>query len=171
MTESSLGKKILVLGCPGSGKSRFARELQRRTGLPLIHLDNIWWRPDRTHISLEEFDSRLRELLQGEAWILDGDYSRTYEARLRACEGVVFLDFDEEVCLRGVSERRGKPRDDIPWTEEREDPWLVELIRRYRSENRPTLLALLEKYPEKRTLVFHSRAEADGWLSSPGAEE
>ena len=49
--EKFTGNKILVLGCSGSGKSTFSRELAARTGLPLIHLDNIWWRPDQTHIT------------------------------------------------------------------------------------------------------------------------
>ena len=55
----ALGNRIIVLGCSGSGKSTLARELHRLTGLPLIHLDNVWWKEDRTHISREEFDGRL----------------------------------------------------------------------------------------------------------------
>lgn len=167
-----IGKRVLVLGCPGSGKSSFSRRLRAMTGLPLIHLDNIWWRPDRTHISREEFDRRLAELLQGEAWILDGDYSRTYEPRIRACDTVFFLDFDEEACMEGILERVGKNRADMPWTEQTLDPELVEMVRSYRRENRPRLLALLARYPDKRTLIFQSRREADAWLaarSGPGS--
>lgn len=75
-----LGHKIIVLGCSGSGKSTFSKKLHDITGLPLLHLDNIWWMPDRSHISREEFDRKLGEILQMEKWIIDGDYSRTYEA-------------------------------------------------------------------------------------------
>ena len=56
-------RKTLVLGCSGSGKSTFAVKLHNVTGLPLFHLDNVWWRPDRTHISRDEFDAKLEELL------------------------------------------------------------------------------------------------------------
>ena len=52
-------KKIIVLGCSGSGKSTFAIKLHEKLGLPLYHLDNIWWKDDRTHISREEFDEKL----------------------------------------------------------------------------------------------------------------
>ena len=55
----TFGNRIVILGCPGSGKSTFARKLHERTGLPLIYLDRIWWRADRSHISREEFDLAL----------------------------------------------------------------------------------------------------------------
>lgn len=161
-----IGNKILVLGCSGSGKSVFAGKLREKTGLPLIHLDNIWWRSDRTHISREEFDLRLGALLRGDRWILDGDYSRTYEPRIQACDTVIFLDYGEAVSLAGIEGRVGQPRPDIPWTEASLDPELVDLVRNYQTKNRPVLLALLEKYPEKRRIILHSREEADAWLAA-----
>ena len=157
-------KKILILGCPGSGKSRFALRLREKTGLPLLHLDNVWWKPDRKHISRDEFDRQLEELLAGDEWIIEGDYSRTWEVRIRACDTVVFLDYPEEVCLRGITERVGQARPDIPWTEKSLDPELVDLVRRYRTEKRPALLSLFEKYPDKNCIIFHSRQEASEWL-------
>ena len=156
--------RILVLGCSGSGKSTFAKKLAARTGLPLIHLDNIWWKADRTHISREEFDLRLAEVLQGEKWIIDGDYSRTYEPRIAACDTVIFLDLDEEECMAGITERVGKARTDIPWTEQTLDPELVEMVRSYRETKRPKLLELFDKYPEKLVIIFTTRAAADAWL-------
>ena len=162
------GNRIIILGCPGSGKSTLAAELHRRTGLPLIHLDNVWWRPDRTHISRAEFDERLRDILAGERWILDGDYSRTYEPRFAACDTVIFLDYDEEECMRAVMERIGKPRPDLPWTEDRPDPELMEDVARYREDKRPRVLSLMEKYADRKTLVFKTRAQADEWLAGLG---
>ena len=161
-----IGNKILVLGCSGSGKSVFAGKLQQKTGLPLIHLDNIWWRRDRTHISREEFDLRLAALLRGDRWILDGDYSRTYEPRIKACDTVIFLDCGEDVAMAGITGRVGQQRPDIPWTEAELDPELVDLVRNYQTKNRPVLLALLERYPDKERLIFQSRAEAESWLST-----
>ena len=165
MEKRPVGDRVIVLGCPGSGKSAFARALHERTGLPLIHLDNLWWRPDRTHITREAFDRELGALMRGGRWIIDGDYSRTYEVRLRACDTVAFLDYGEEVCLSGVAERVGMARGDMPWVEDAPDPALIELVRRYDRENRPRVYALLERYPQKRALVFKSRAEAGAWLA------
>ena len=155
-----------MLGCSGSGKSTLARRLQEKTGLPLVHLDNVFWQPDRTHIPREEFDRQLDELVRQERWILDGDYSRTYEVRIRACDTILFLDFDEDLCLQSIAARIGQTRPDLPWTEQALDPDLVEYVKRYRLDARPALLALLARYPEKQLRIFKTRAEADAWLEA-----
>ena len=166
MRSAGIGDKIIVLGCPGSGKSTFAKRLHARTGLPLIHLDNIWWKPDRTHISRDEFDQQLAVLLQGGKWIIDGDYSRTYEVRFRACDTIIFLDYSEKECMNGIIHRVGKSRTDIPWVEHQIDPELKELVKNYNRDNRPILYSLIDKYPEKQALIFKTRSEADDWLES-----
>lgn len=160
-----IGKKILVLGCSGSGKSTFSGKLQKAVGLPLFHLDNIWWKPDRTHISREEFDTRLDEIICTDQWIIDGDYSRTYEKRIAACDTVFFLDFTEEDCMNGITDRIGKQRPDIPWTENALDPELVKLVQAYRTDKRPVLYELFQKY-DRQIIIFKTRAEADRWLEN-----
>ncbi len=161
----NLGQKIIVLGCPGSGKSTFSGSLHDASGLPLIHLDNVWWKADRSHISREEFDRKLGEILQRDKWILDGDYSRTYEVRFQACDTVFFLDYGLEECMNGIKKRVGKERRDIPWTEQELDPELVKQVENYDIENRPVVLGLIEKYSDKNSYIFRSRAEADAWMS------
>ena len=165
MKTLSIGNRILILGCPGSGKSTFARRLGARTGLPVVHLDNIWWRADGTHVSREEFNRALDLLLRGEKWILDGNYGRTMEVRLRACDTVIFLDYPEAICMAGITARVGHPHADMPWTETALDPELVALVQNYARDDRPQVLSLLQKYPDKQALIFISRQEADRWLS------
>ena len=65
--------KIIVIGPGGAGKSYFSKELAKNTKLPLYHLDNIFWKEDKTHISREEFDEKLLEILEKDNWIIDGD--------------------------------------------------------------------------------------------------
>lgn len=159
-----LGQKIILLGCPGSGKSTFSKKLRDATGLPLFHLDNIWWKPDKSHISREEFDQKLEEILSGDRWIIDGDYSRTVEIRFKSCDTVIFLDYSFEVCMNGIKERVGKNRTDIPWTEQMLDPELVKQVENYERDNRPVILSLFKKYPDVNRFIFKSRLEAAEWM-------
>ena len=157
-------KRIMIIGCPGSGKSTFARGLAEKTGLPLYYLDMMYWNPDRTTKPKEEFRATLRETVALPEWIIDGNYGSTLELRMEACDTVIFLDFPVEVCIAGVEERRGKPRPDMPWVETEPDLEFIEFIRKYNEESRPKVIDLLEKYCEKEIIIFKSRAEADEYL-------
>lgn len=159
-------KRIIVIGCPGSGKTTFAKKLRDRSRLPLFHLDAIWHKPDRTHIAREEFDARLDKLLALDAWIIDGNYSRTMERRMDACDTVFFLDYPTEVCLEGIRTRRGTARSDMPWIETEEDVEFIEFVKNFNELQRPQILALLDKY-KKNVIVFTDRAQADAYLSEP----
>ena len=100
-------KKIIVIGCPGSGKTTFAEKLRDKIGMPLFYLDALWHKSDRTHISREEFDLRLGEILYRDSWIIDGNYSRTLERRIAACDTVFLFDLPVEACLAGAKARIG----------------------------------------------------------------
>ena len=158
-------KKAIVIGCPGSGKTTFAEKLHTVTGLPLFYLDAIWHKPDKTHISREEYDERLAEILGTEAWIIDGNYASTMELRISACDTIIFLDYPLDVCLDGVKERRGKTRSDIPWVETEEDEEFIEFIKSYNEEQKPRVLELLGKYDDKNVVIFKSREQADDFLN------
>ena len=160
-------KKIIVIGCSGSGKTTFAEKLRDKLGLPLFYLDAIWHKPDKTHIPREEFDARLTEILDGESWIIDGNYSRTIERRIAACDTVIFFDLPTETCLAGAIERVGKKRVDMPWIDTELDPWLKNEIEEFPTKNLPTIYALLEKYKDgKKIIIFKSREEADEFISA-----
>jgi len=159
-------KKAIVIGCPGSGKTTFAEKLQRKTGSQLFYLDAIWHKPDRTHIPREEFDAKLSEIFALEEWIIDGNYSRTIEMRLQACDTVFLFDLPTEVCLQGATDRLGKERYDMPWIDTEMDPKFKEEIERFKEETLPTIYELLEKYKQGRQIIiFTSRQQADEYLS------
>ncbi len=159
-------KRIIVIGCPGSGKSTFARKLRDKTGLPLYHLDMIWHKPDKTHITREEFDDLLESILDTPTWIIDGNYSRTMERRLQECDTVFWLDLPTNLCLQGVQKRIGVKREDIPWVEDVIDDEFREFIIQFPNLERPGIYTLLEKYPEKSIVIFHSHAEIDQYFKA-----
>ena len=159
-------KKVIVIGCPGAGKTTFAEKLRDKTELPLYYLDAIWHNPDRTHISREEYDTRLAEILALDSWIIDGNYSRTIESRILVCDTVFLFDLPVEVCLDGAISRIGKGRYDIPWIETELDPNFKREIEEFPSKNLPTIYALIDKYKDCKTVViFKSREQADAFLN------
>ena len=157
-------KKVIVIGCPGSGKSVFSKALHDITGLPLVHLDMLFWNKDKTTVEKSVFHERLAEVLKNSEWIIDGNYSDTMELRMNACDTIVFLDYPTEVCLSGVKDRQGKARSDMPWVETEVDEEFVEFIKNYNMQNRPKVMELLEKYSDKSIYVFSDRDEAGEFL-------
>ena len=163
-------KKIMVIGCPGSGKSTFSRALHNRTGIPLFHLDMLYWNPDKTTVEKNLFLQRLQEILNTDQWILDGNYNSTMALRMQACDTVIFLDYPLEMCLAGLSERQGKIRSDMPWVEaDGEDPEFIRFVQDFPTQSRPQILELLGKHPEKQCFIFHDRTQAAHFLSKARA--
>ena len=93
-------KRVLIIGCPGSGKSTFAHALHMKTGLPLYHMDMLYWNADKTAVPRDVFDACLDRILHADAWILDGNYNRTMEMRFAACDTVFFLDYYRPTILK-----------------------------------------------------------------------
>ena len=159
-------QKVIVIVCPGSGKSTFSKALHEATKLPLYHLDMMNWNADGTNVPKSTFMERLHQALEKESWIIDGNYGSTMELRMRFCDTVFFLDFPPDICIEGIKSRKGMKRTDIScMTLEDEDKEFVEFIKNYNSVNRPVVMELLQKYSHKRIIIFRDRNEADEFLS------
>ena len=159
-------KKVIVIGCPGSGKTTFSEKLSQCTDIPLYHLDAIWHKPDKTHIPIEEFDERISKIFKESEWIIDGNYKRTIEIRLKECDTVFLFDLPTEVCIQGVTDRIGKERYDLPWLETELDPEFKAFIEEFPNDTLPYIYELLENYKDgKQIVIFKSREETDEYIT------
>lgn len=157
--------KVIVIGSPGAGKSVFSQKLKNITDLPLHHLDMIWHKFDKTTISKEEFDEELKNILKSDKWIIDGNYQRTLEQRLKECDTVFLLDFSLEDCLSGAKSRIGTKREDLPWVEENFNEEFRQVIIDFPEKKLPQIYELIEKYKiNKNIIIFKTREEADNYL-------
>ena len=163
--KSTKMQRIVVIGCPGSGKSTLSRELHSKTGIPLFHLDMMYWNADKTTVEKRIFLERLYSVLEKDEWIIDGNYTSTMELRIAACDTVLFLDYPLDICLAGIRERRGKQRSDMPWIETEEDAEFIEFIKSYNEKQRPRVIELFEKFSDKNIIVLKSREQAAAFLS------
>ena len=169
-----------MVGCSGSGKSTLARALARATGLPLVHLDQAYWRPGWVKPGHEDWLETHAELIAQPRWILDGTHLSTLEARLAACDGVVFMDFPRSTCLWRVIKRvatsYGVVRpDSAPDCPERLDLEFLRYVWRFRSRYQPRIIAAIARHAADRPVVhLATSAEAHRFLEelsagAPGA--
>ena len=164
-------ERVMIIGCGGAGKSTLARKLGETTGLPVVHLDQIWWSPGNwQHLEREEFDIRLMEKMEKPQWILDGNFNRTMELRLEKCDTVIYLDFPRRVCLTSwlgrVIKNWGHTRDDMAeGCTEWFDPDMAKWIWNFNKTNRARYYALLRAAQGKEVYILRSRREVRSFLS------
>jgi len=151
--------RIAVIGSPGGGKSYFSKRLSKATGIPLYHMDNIYWHADKTHITREELVCAVDKIMQNTEWIIDGNYISTMEQRVKGADLIFYLDLSTEQCIEGIRSRAGKPRSDMPWFEEEPDEEFVDFVIKFRDETKPLIEELLLRYKEKKVVRFTTREE------------
>jgi adenylate kinase family enzyme len=163
-------RRVVVVGCGGAGKSTFAVRLAARTGLPVVHLDAIYWKAGWQPSSPEEWRRNLAPIVARDTWILDGDYAGTLDRRLAACDTAVFLDVPRRVCLWRAIKRwlrfRGRPRPDVAaGCREQLSREFVRWIWAYPATQRPQMLARLASLgPGQRGVILRSRADVERFL-------
>lgn len=163
-------ERILIIGCSGSGKSTLARALKEKLGLPVVHLDQLWWKAGWKNVTREEFDSRLAMALNMDQWIIDGNFSRTMEVRLQKCDTIIYLDFNRWECLLGVFQRilssYGKVRPDMAdGCPERFDWEFVKWVWNFNKNNRVRNYTWIAKTRHAKAIVLKSRREVKEFLS------
>ena len=164
-------RKVLVIGSGGSGKTTLSKAVAARTGLPLIHLDRLFWHPGWVPTPDDEWDAIILELTQRDAWIMDGNYGRTLATRLAAADTVIFLDVAPLVCLWRIFKRRLRTRgvrpDVAPGCPERLNWEFVHWVLTYRKRRRPGILRqLAAARPDQRIVILRTSAEMRRFIDS-----
>ena len=165
-----------MIGSGGAGKSVLAVELGRITGLPVIHLDKLYWKPGWVPMPEDAWSVVHGRLLEGERWIIDGNYGGEMGARVAGADTVVFLDLPRLVCIWGAlrrhwRHRKGGRTDMVEGQRERIDLKFLWWIFRYPDTRRPSILARLAELPASTTVHrLRTRREADAFLAQARAD-
>jgi adenylate kinase family enzyme len=163
-------QKVLVIGPGGAGKTTLARRIAGATGLPLIHLDSLYWRPGWQPTPAAEWEELVSELTSRPRWVMDGNYGGTLDARIAAADTIVFLDWPRLHCIWRVIRRRvefaGRSRPSMP--DDCPERLTVEFIRwiwDYPRRRRPRILERLERVRNgKHVIVLRDRAGVQAFL-------
>lgn len=163
-------ERVLIIGGNGSGKTTFARDLAEKTGLPLVHLDSLYWKENWESVGREVFDARLEVELNKPQWILDGNMNRTLPHRLKYCDTVFYLDFSSISCLVGVISRTikyyGKTRPDMGKNcPERIDFSFYKEAFLYNSKHRKKYHKMMEENPQIQWIVLKNRRQVKRYLN------
>ncbi len=169
-------KRIAILGSPGSGKSTLSRQLGAITGIPVVHLDNLYWRPGWVEPERKQWAILQEEVVQGDTWIIDGNYGATAHIRIQSADTIIFLDPPRTVCLYRAIKRamqyRGRTRSDMGQDcPERLDGEFLRYIWQFRLRERPQLLQRLDAVRQEKTMiVLRTRRDVSQYLAGLGGQ-
>ena len=163
-------QRILVIGSGGAGKSTFSPKLGEILGLPVIHLDTLFWKPGWVETPKDEWANRIATEIQRPRWIIDGNFGGTMELRLAACDTVIFLNLSRWVCLWRVLYRRikyhrkGRP-DMTAGCPEQLDLEFLKWVWNYPTAKAPKILERLESLKATAQIyVLRSPREVEAFL-------
>jgi adenylate kinase family enzyme len=164
-------ERILVMGSSGSGKSRFAQRLSAMTGIPMVSLDALFWKPGRMPSDANEFETRVTEAARLPRWIMDGKSQGAGDLRRSVADAIIWFDLPRRTCMTGIMTRiatsYGRVRPEMaPGCPEKIDLEFFRYVWTYRRRQRPKLLRYFEGLrPDQALICFTNRAQADRYLT------
>ena len=152
-------KRVMIIGCCGSGKSTLSRNLKDKLGLPMFHLDQYYWKENWTETPKEEWTEIVKELAEKESWIIDGNYGGTMDFRMERADTIIYLDYSTIRCLWRVTKRvikyHGKVRLDMPaGCKERFDWDFFHYVATYNLIRGKSIRRKIEHYQNTKTVII-----------------
>jgi adenylate kinase family enzyme len=150
-------KRVVVLGSSGAGKSTFADALARCTGLPVVHLDELYWKPGWVETPTDEWRAVQETAVADDEWIVDGNYSATIDVRLPRADTVILLDLGRVRCVARVVWRtvrhHGRSRTAAGCPDRFDGDFLRHFVWTYPTRSRPRVLAAVEEHRDHVAFV------------------
>jgi adenylate kinase family enzyme len=166
--------RVAVVGSGGAGKTTFARELSRLTGLPVVHLDHLYWSPGWVETPRDEWRVVLRERLSADKWIADGNYAGTFDVRFPRADTIIVLAPSRWACVSRVLRRTLANRGRSVQAEgcpERIDVKFLKWVWRYQSNSRPLLDVAIREHGGNATVIeLNTLREVKQFFQSLGPE-
>ncbi|MFI4973487.1 MAG: hypothetical protein ACHP84_02995 [Caulobacterales bacterium] len=167
-------RRIAIVGCSGGGKSALAVRLGERLGVPVIHVDALFWKPGWTESGTDEFRAKLAAAVTGEAWIADGNFPTNADVHFPLADTIIWVDQPRLKCLRRAVQRAlfwfGRARPDLaPGCPEQIDLKFWAYIWTWDRLARPRVQAAIDAHAPHATLIrLHSDREIAGFVEGVG---
>jgi adenylate kinase family enzyme len=164
-------KKVMVIGCCGSGKSTFSKKLQSILKLELIHLDQYYHKPNWEEPEKAEWERIVYSLIQKPSWIMDGNFSGTMGVRIKSADTIIYLDYPTLKCcwrvILRIFKNHGNIRSDMAnGCKEQFNLEFLHFVLTFNSKFRKGIIQKLNLVKdEKKVLVFKTDKQADKFLS------
>ena len=164
-------KRVLVIGCCGSGKSTFSKKLSEKLNIETIHLDQYYWKKDWVETDNKEWREKVKELAKKDEWIMDGNYGGTFDIRFPKADMIILLDNSKWVCLYRVIKRiikyNGKVRPDMPdGCRERFDRKFLKYVYSFNNDHQPIIDSYLSLFTHKQQYILKSNKASNKFIET-----
>ena len=168
-----VGRRVVVTGLAGSGKSTFAHALAAATDAPVVHLDLLFWQPGWTVPTESQWQASQREALAGDDWIADGNCSDTLDLRLTLADTVVVVATPWWRCVGRAVARGFKMPPELPagcefsrWTRLRDELGVARRTFGKRHREPALEASIIERHADRLHVhTLRSVADADELLA------